>query len=316
MIYLFRLALRPWRMAPLSQLFSSFVVGFLVLLCGFLFFLERGLKPVVDRLQGEEVITAWVLPEVPATDEPALLEQVRSVTLKALSERSVRKLDIRFTQSAQFLDGIEKPYPELKRQIEELGGSGSDLVPRYITLSGVFGDRVLAAIRDLKGIEQVETSRNRHAHVVGAYRALRWVVRLLVAGLALALVTGLIHLARMNAHLHRDALSILRLWGAGPWVLRMPALFSGSIVGLIGGLGSFVGWGVGSTWLVKNIRSLSPMLQELRFPGVEAAAGLLVAGVLIGVIAGSAGTWSAGGSDATNSDDSLSDAGLQPGRQK
>jgi len=300
----------------MSQLFSSFVVGFLVLLCGFLFFLERGLKPVVDRLQGEEVITAWLQPEVPSGDEQALLEQVRSAVLKAMPARSSRNLDIRFTQSAQFLDGIGKTYPELRRQIEDLVGAGGDLVPRYITLSGVFGDRVLAAIQEVKGIEQAETSRNRHAHVVGAYRALRWVVRLLVAGLALALVTGLIHLARMNAHLHRDALSVLRLWGAGPWVLRVPALFSGAMVGLIGGMASFVGWGAGSSWLAKNIRSLSPMLQELRFPGVEAAAGLLVAGVLIGVIAGSAGTWSAGGSDTTGADEGLADAGLQPGRQR
>lgn len=315
MIYLFRLAIRPWRMAPLSQVFSSFVVGFLVLLCGFLFFLEQGLRPIVDRLQGEEVITAWVLPEVPASDEQALLGQVRSAVETTLSRKEARSFDARFTGTDDFLNGIEKPYPELKHQLEELGATGSDMVPRYITLSGVFSSGTLDAIQSVRGVEKVETSKNRHAHVVGAYRALRWVVRLLVAGLALALVTGLIHLARMNAHLHRDALSILRLWGAGPWTLRTPALFSGAMVGLLGGAASFLGWSLLSPWLIHNIRSLSPMLAELRMPGLEASAGLLVAGILIGVIAGSAGTWAVGGGDTGASADMGSDAAVPAGRR-
>lgn len=315
MIYLFRLAIRPWRMAPLSQVFSSFVVGFLVLLCGFLFFLEQGLRPIVDRLQGEEVITAWVLPEIPATDEQALLAQVRTAVESTLPRKQARGFDARFTGTEEFLKGIEKPYPELKRQLEELGAANSDMVPRYMTLSGVFSDGTLDAIRAVRGVEKVETSRNRHAHVVGAYRALRWVVRLLVAGLALALLTGLIHLARMNAHLHRDALSILRLWGAGPWTLRTPALFSGALVGVLGGAASFLGWSLASPWLIHNIRSLSPMLAELRMPGLEASAGLLVAGILIGVIAGSAGTLAVGTGDSSSAADGAGDAGVPSGRR-
>jgi hypothetical protein len=302
-------------MAPLSQVFSSFVVGFLVLLCGFLFFLEQGLKPIVNRLQGEEVITAWVTPEVPVTDEVALLEQVRAAVAATRPRKEVRSFEARFTGTAEFLNGIAKPYPELKRQIEDLGAAGSEMVPRYITLSGVFSEKTLETIRSVRGVDKVETSRNRHAHVVGAYRALRWVVRLLVTGLALALLTGLIHLARMNAHLHRDAIAILRLWGAGPWTLRTPALFSGALVGFLGGVASFLGWLLGSPWLIHNIRAISPMLAELRMPGLEASAGLLVAGVLIGVIAGSAGTLAAGGGDSESGEISSMGAEIATGRR-
>ncbi len=296
MIYLLRLALRPWRMAPMSQIFSAFVVGFLVLFSGFLFWIERGLKPVVDRLQGEEVITAWISPEVLESDEQALLKQVRDMVSTSGRPRAGRPTaDISLTTSAQFLGQMEKPYPELARQLGEMGGEAKDLVPRYITISGLLDSGTLDAVKVVRGVDSVETSKNRHAHVVGAYRALRWVVRTLVAGLALALLTGLIHLARMNAHLHRDALSILKLWGAGPWTLRAPALFSGAMVGFLGGAASLAGWAIASPWLLRHLRQLSPMLSELHVPGIEAGLSLLAAGILIGVLSGSAGAWAAAG---------------------
>jgi len=299
MIYLLRLAMRPWRVAPMSQIFSAFVVGFLVLFSGFLFWMEQGLKPIVHRLQGEQVITAWLSPDVLESDEQALLKQVQDIVLSTPGQRSQRyPIDFRLTGSAEFLKQIEKPYPELARQVQETQGEVKDLVPRYITLSGVFEDAVLEQVKSVRGIESAESSKNRHAHVVGAYRALRWVVRILVAGLALALLTGLIHLARMNAHLHRDALSILRLWGAGPWTLRAPALFSGGLVGMIGGLTSLGGWLAISPWLLQNLKQLSPMLSELEVPRWEAALSLWAAGIVIGVISGSAGAWSVAGGTA------------------
>jgi hypothetical protein len=299
MVYLLRLAMRPWRVAPLSQIFSALVVGFLVLFSGFLFWMEQGLKPIVDRLQGEQVITAWLSPDVLESDEQALLKQVKDTVLSAPGPRSRRyPIDFRFTSGSDFLKQIEKPYPELARRVQETPGEIKDLVPRYITLSGVFEDRVLEQVKTIRGIESAESSKNRHTHVVGAYRALRWVVRILVAGLALALLTGLIHLARMNAHLHRDALSILRLWGAGPWTLRSPALVSGGLVGLLGGLTSLGGWHAISPWLIQNLKQLSPMLSELQVPQWQAGISLWAAGIAIGVISGSAGAWSVAGGTA------------------
>jgi hypothetical protein len=57
------------------------------------------------------------------------------------------------------------------------------------------------------------------------------------------------------------------------------------------------------------------MLAELRMPGLEASAGLLVAGVLIGVIAGSAGTLAAGGGDSESGEISSMGAEIATGRR-
>jgi hypothetical protein len=49
-MHLLRLALRPWRVAPGSQLISAGAVGLLLCLCGFLYWLQDGLGPVLGGI--------------------------------------------------------------------------------------------------------------------------------------------------------------------------------------------------------------------------------------------------------------------------
>ena len=145
------------------------------------------------------------------------------------------------------------------------------VVPRYISISGILPDNSVSRIKAITGVESAESSKDRYAHVVGAFRALRWMSRLLCVGLAVALLTGLIHLARMNSYLHRDSLSLLRHWGAGEATLKAPAIISGLAVGALGGAMASEGWIVVGGWFAHEIRALSPMLREL--PGRGRRAG-------------------------------------------
>src|SRR5262249_47235875 len=153
-------------------------------------------------------------------------------------------------------------FPELSRELEDLGTEMSVVVPRYVSISGILTDTegatadgerdprpVLERVRSVSGIESAESSKDRFKPVVGAFQALRWVARLLAYGLCLALLAGLIHLARMNSALHGESLSLLRLWGAGEWTLRIPSALSGLSVGALGGATAFVGWVVQGAWL-------------------------------------------------------------------
>src|SRR3954463_15052343 len=89
-MYLLKLALRAWRIAPLSQLFSAIAVGFLLLLIGFLFWIQQGLKPILVRLEGEQVITAYLNSSVENKDENKTLEEVR----QALGPESTAELKL------------------------------------------------------------------------------------------------------------------------------------------------------------------------------------------------------------------------------
>lgn len=287
-MYLLRLSLRPWRLAPFSQIFSSLAVGFLLLLVGFLFWMQRGLKPILTRLQGEQVVTAYLDPSVNGKDAQALVDTIR-VSMGAHSQ-SARAPEIKLVTSFELISLLKSQYPDLGRELEDLGNEMDQIVPRYVSVSGVLPSDSVDQIKRIPGVESAESSKDRYKHIVGAFSALRTVARVLMAGLCLALLTGLIHLARMNGFLHRDALLLLRFWGAGSATLLVPGMISGLFVGLLGGVIAFSGWLTAGIWLTRHVRALSPMLSALPMAGSQSALVLLFLGGSLGWLAGGFGS--------------------------
>jgi cell division protein FtsX len=283
-VYLLKLAFRPWRMALWSQLFSALAVGVLLLLVAFLFWMQQGLKTVIQQMQEEQVMTAYLDPSLDAGAEEKL---VKSVQALLGSEKAV---EIQLVSTSQFIDRLRKSYSDLARQVEELSQDAPQIVPRYITISGVLPTFTAEKLREIQGIESVESSKDRYHHIVGAFSVLRWIARMLIAGICFALVTGLIHLSRMNAYLHGDALALLKLWGAGVQTITYPGMISGSLVGFLGGGLAAMGWATLGVWFSSHIRSISTLLRELPQFSVSLALFLLVLGVGIGAVAGLFGT--------------------------
>jgi cell division protein FtsX len=273
-MYLLKLALRPWRIALLSQVFSALAVGFLILLAGFLFWMERSLRPVVNRLQSEQVITAYLDSTVEAKDEEKIFDSIKV----ALGSQAARANELKLVPAQQFIQELREHYADLSNELVNIGEDMNSMIPRYVG--------TVDQVRAVPGVEAAETSVDRYKHIVGAFSALRWVAKLLAAGLCLALFTGLIHLSRMNAYLHKDALSLLRFWGAGGWILRVPAVLSSFGVGFLGGVLAFGGWVTGGLWLAKHLHTLSPILKDMPLPSVQMGLMLLVAGSVIGLLAG------------------------------
>lgn len=297
---LLRLALRPWRLAPLSQLFSALAVGFLLVLAGLLFWLQKGLTPVLARLQNEQVITAYLDPALDTREEFLIVDRIREA-VGAHPESS--GLEVQFTGPDLFIKNLKGPYPELARELEDLGSETSSVVPRFVTVSGILPDSALENVKSLQGIESAESSRDHYRSVMAAFSALRWVAKIMVTGLCLALLTGLIHLARMNSYLHRDAVSLLRLWGAGDLLLRAPELLSGMVVGCLGGAVALGSWMTAGTWLSRHIRALSPLLRDMPIHGWQLGLSLFATGALIGLMAGVLG--SLGGVSRSNAAGSI-----------
>jgi cell division protein FtsX len=276
-VYLLKLSLRPWRLSTLSQVFSSLTVGFLLLLAGFLLWLQFGLKPVVSRLQREQVITAFLDASVELKDEPRILDSIRT-QVGAHSE-------VRLVAPHEFVEELGGKYPELAKEIQSLGAEMDQIVPRYVAVSGLLPEDAAAAIRSVAGVQLVDSSRDRHRTTVGALKAVRWVTQVLIIGLLIALVTALVQLARLNSALHRDALGMLRQWGATQIQLRLPGVFSGMSVGITGGLVAAMGWYFGVTWFATHVRSFSPLLNALQAPSAALSGAFIIAGAALGFAA-------------------------------
>lgn len=271
-MYLLKLSFRPWRSAFWSQLFTALTMGFLLCLAGVLSWFEAGLAPIVDRLNGEQVITAYLSPEVSMKDEAAIADAVR-VSLGAQAESA----DLRVVGQEKFVDQVRRDYPELAVELENLGNEMSALVPTYISVAGTFDENTVSKIRKIPGVESAESSQDRFGHIAAAFSALRWVARILIAGLMLAILTGLLHLARINSHVFQDAFRILKLWGAGQMMARLPALISGLTVGLLGGVLASIGWLVAARGISTQVQAISPLFIEI--PAPEAHLAFLLAAV-------------------------------------
>ncbi len=285
-LYLLKLSLRPWRLALWSQVFSALAVGFLLVLAGFLFWMQDGLRTVVLHLKGEQVITAYLQPSLDAQAESRVLDQVREV----VGDQS--GVVIHLVGQSEFLDGLKDSYPELVRDLKDLGQEMNPIVPRYVSITGMLSDTVVNSLRKVPGIEAAETSGDRFRPIVGAFSALRWLARVIMLGICFALFSGLIQLARMNGYLHRDALGILRLWGANSISLMTPGLISGVLVGSLGGALAAFGWLTFGATLGGQIRLLSPVLNRLPPFSMHLAWVLFLTGSLLGLLAGALGGFS------------------------
>src|SRR5579885_1952637 len=276
-MHLLKLGLRPWRVAGLSQAVSAGAVGLLLCLCGFLYWLQAGLNPMLSRMQNEQVITAYLSPELEESEQGKVIDQIRT-SLGAHAEG--RAVEVKYIEPTQFLGNIKAHFPELAHELEGLGSEVATVIPRYISISGYLSQDAVEKVRAVHGIESAETSKDRLKQVIGAFQALRWMARLLAGGLCLALLTGLVHLARMNSQLHSEAVSLLKLWGANEVSLRLPSLFSGASVGLLGGMIGTFAWMFWGSWLIHHVRSISPLLHELPAGGTGTVAILLLMGGL------------------------------------
>ena len=264
----------------MSQFLAASAVGVLLLLIGFLFWMQKSLKPVLARLQGEQVVTAFLDPSVTEKDESQLLDSIR-ISLGAQGSPEVK-----LVTAAEFVSHLKLQYPDLGRELEDLGKDMQEVVPKYISISGILLDSALAKIKGVKGITSAESSKDRYRHIVGAFSALRWFARFLMAGAGFALFTGLVHLSRMNSFLHRDALRLLKFWGANRITLLTPGMVSGLLVGVLGGaIGAGI-WFVAGTSLSTYVRSVSSLLKDMSPAHSSLGWVLLFAGCLIGIFSG------------------------------
>lgn len=287
---LLRIALRPWRDALVGQAVAACATGFLLFACAAAGWLERELRPVLQRMRAETVLTAYLDPSVEAGREGAIAD---SIVLAV----GARPEQARAAGSKEVVAEIGERYPLLAREIEELGGEVGAIVPRYVTVAGQLPASAEEKARNVRGVESVETSKDRNRHVLGALAGIRWLARFFVAGLLVACFAGLAHLARMNGYLQQDAVRLMKLLGAGPAELRAPGILSGALAGGAGGVIAAGLWLAILPALARRLGALSAALSELPPPSPAVPLALVAAGVVAGLVSGALSPVSGGGRD-------------------
>ena len=263
----------------MSQLMTALSIGVLLFCMGFLFWIQNALKPITEKLKNEYVLTVYFDPLLDRNSESDLVDRIK-MTVGAQAE------DIQVMETAQFISKMREINSNLAHELEELGPESNAIIPRYITLNGTLKNLDSDKIKSMKGVEQIDSSKDRNKNVVAAYGVLNNLIRFLIIGSFFALLTGLVHLTRMNSQLHEDAVSLMKQLGAGFFETRLPTFISGLSVGVVGGILAFLGWLTMGPKLVEFVKAIST-----HFNGVPAESGslgviLLMIGLILGVLSG------------------------------
>lgn len=281
MFLLIKVAMRPWKKAFFQQIFTVLSLGTLLFLAGFFVYVQDSLNPVLDRLQTEKTLIAYLAPEVSPSEEATIVDTIHSSVGSAAREEAPR---IQLVKQDQFLQAIEANYPDLVQELKNLGEDKNQVVPRYVSISGRFSGIQTGDLKKIPGVEWVESSEHRLKPLIGSFLTAQWGARILVGALLVAMIVMLLHFREVNAISLQDVEEIVSLWGGSRLHQEFPSLFSGALVGFLGGVLALGLWILMTIETKNRLTDLGPILSELKAPHPNIAILLLLGGVMLGLL--------------------------------
>lgn len=270
-MFALKLALRPWRLQPLSQILSFATLGVLLLLAGFFASLASAIPEVRKNLEGDQIASVFLDP----ASEPANLDSVRDQIRISLGSSAV---EVKYVDADAFLADLQETQPDLAKEVAALGNEKDWVTPRHFSLRGTIGEKVVDRLRKIPGVESVAFSARRFQPIVENLNAFAWLARVLFSAVALAMVAVLILLGRLNAGIFAEAEGIVAQMGGSPWQARFPARLNPILLASAAGLLAGVAFLRLSPWFTAKMATLSPF-----FAGLGAARSAVTAPLLLGM---------------------------------
>ncbi len=274
-----KLALRPWKLQPISQILSFATLSILLLLAGFFASLAYSLPSVRKNLEGDQIASVFIDPAA----EPANLESIRDQIRLSVGSSPIR---VEYIDSDAFLATMQKDQPELAKEIAALGTEKEWIVPKHFSLRGTIGERIIERVRGISGVESVAYSARRFKPIVENIAAIEWLSRVLFAAIGLAMVAVLALLGRLNASIFAEAEAIVSQMGGSSWQARFPARLNPILLATAAGSIAALLFLKLNPWFTSKMATLSPFFSgiEKATPYVSAPA-LLLLGVAVGGVA-------------------------------
>ena len=248
-----KLALRPWRSLPLVQWMGVFSLAILMIGMNAVYWLNGSVDAILTRLGSERVVTVYLEPT--ATGE--LVDAIRT----SLGSSAV---DAKVVDQKGFLADLEKTHPQLAKEVQALGADTDWVAPRFMTLRGALPNESIEKIKALPGVEAIDLSEERLKPIAQSLRTIQSVSRGFLFGLAMAFLTTLFLVARLNRQVQGDSVRLIRQFGGTPFQAKLPQLIHQASIGAAAGAASAAVWLYAQPILVYHLGSLSPYFRDLK----------------------------------------------------
>lgn len=252
-MFALKLALRPWKLQPLSQILTFLTVGIMLLLAGFFGTLATNLPEIRDRLAGDHVASVFLDPAM----EIANLDSIRDQIRISLGSSPVK---MSYVDSDAFLLSIQAAQPELAKEIAAMGSEKDWIAPKYFSLRGTLDDRQIDRLKNIPGVEAVSFSAKRFKPIVDNLAAIEWLSRVLFASIVFAMVSVLALLGRLNSAIFTEAEAIIAQMGGNAWQARFPSRLNPFLLAGGAGIVATLFFVKLSPWFTTKMATLSPFL--------------------------------------------------------
>jgi|GEM_PF-2949385 len=278
-MFALKLALRPWRLQPLSQILSFSTLAVLLLLAGFFASLATALPELRKNLEGDQIASVFLDP----ASEPANLDSVKDQIRLSLGSSAVQ---VEYIDADAFLNTIQQNQPDLAKEVAALGNEKDWVTPRHFSLRGAIGEKMIERLRVIPGVESVAFSAHRFQPIVENLSAIAWLSRVLFSAIAFAMLAVLILLGRLNSAIFAEAEGIVSQMGGSHWQARFPARLNPILLASAAGLVAAVCFLKLSPWFAAKMVMLSPFFAGLGTSAPLVSPPMLLGlGLLVGVIA-------------------------------
>jgi len=273
-----KMALRPWKLAPLSQWLSAMTLGILLFVFCFLSWFSSALNPVLARLSSDQVVTAYL-----DTSEGTSGEKI-SDQIKLQLGSSASRVD--HVNSAEFLTELSKIYPDLAREVSSLGQDMKMIAPEYVTIRGQISRNQLENLKRLKGVDSVDSSVERFKPIFESLQTTQWITRIFLAAVLFGLFTVLFLMSRLNASIHQNGRKLIYQLGGSRLQAKFPQVFHQTLLGVIGGILASSAWLLSQSAWIHKIQTFSPYFRDLAPAQASSTIVVLAVGAIMGFLSG------------------------------
>ncbi|MBI4925502.1 MAG: hypothetical protein HY843_06210 [Bdellovibrio sp.] len=266
---LLKLSIQPWKKFPFTYMFAACALAFLISIFSFLFWFERHLNPLIQKLRTEQVITAYLDNSIDQNNQPKIID-----TIKTMLGSQV--IQIKPTTQDEFLKEMQGAYPDLVQEIDALSIDKNKIIPQFISIYGYFQKQTIEKLKLVSGIELIETSKIYNPQEPEGFMTLVRFIKISLVSLFLMLCLWLILMTKFLTFAIKSSYAFLRLSGGGVFFLKIPLFLSSLWIGLLGTIISSFFWYFAITWIIPRLHFFSIHFQSFRTPSLYTILFLLV----------------------------------------
>lgn len=281
---LVKVGLQVWKRQPILQAVFGCALGALALGGAALFALDRGMKPLVKGHMTERTVSLYL---EAGSDSNLAKTVVDTVRTRVGASPRVRLMDRRET-----IERLERAHPALARELTALvPREVQALVPESVIIEGQIPAENIEAFGQVEGVERVEWVAGKYRQAASALQAFRWILRSMMAALALAAFIMCVQIARTQRAELLGALKVIRSSGARSWQMALPGMVAGSLSGILAGAVAAAGWWLALRPAFESVRELSLALSTIAEPSPWGAVFVFLACVSGATSVGAVGAW-------------------------